>query len=519
MVIAKAFLLSTFFIIANVVSAQQNSVSRLWNSLDPGSYAVGFKVINAYDQSRTWARESGSTSRPVRISLWYPAIRRKSAVFMAYRSYVHFNVKDAVFIKLNSDLESRNVGSLKQVLKGDKAFTELMAEQTAAISKAPMASGRFPLVVYSAGLNETGQHANNVLCEYLASHGFIVATVPQVGTSNLRLNLGINPIDLETQVRDLEFALGVVRKLPNSNSERVAAMGHSMGGIVALLLQLRNQGVDAVVGLDASYGNGGRLAEALTKSPYYIPERMNVPLMDLRRPNDRLDLASVNVFRYSDRYYLEFPGLFHGDFTSFPMIASNFPTDIQGRTAAIASRGYELVCRYVLNFLKASLKQDAKARAQLTVNSSEHKLGADVVNLTMLKGMQTPPIEEEFVQIIVAEGLIRAIDTYRRFKKLEPEQPIIREAYMTSLGYDFLSPNPRVSLAIDIFRLIIEAHPTSADAHDSLAEAYLVSGNKPMAITYYERVLAVLPSDKGIGEEAKTRLRTNAIEKLIELKR
>ena len=502
--------------------------ATLWGNLEPGPYAVGFKTIYRYDYSRNWKPkydsdkrlQRGVRARPMRISVWYPAKNQVTGRKMSYQGYVHFDNKDVVFAELNRELERRNVASLRQVLKGEPAFRGLMAAQMAAVLNAAPQNGAFPLVAYSPGLNESWQHANAVLSEYLASHGYVVVTPAQLGTTSLRLNLGINPIDMETQVRDLEFAIGVMQDFQNVDHNKLVIVGHSMGGVAALILKLRNSEVDAVVGLDASYGSPGRLGETLTKSPYYKPERMRTPLLDLRRVNSNLDLRGIDAFRYSNRYYLQFVGIQHSDFTSFPMIATRFPTDIEGRTPEAASRGYHLVCRYVLNFLNAVLKNDERGLSFINRKPEENGTQVGLVKFDLRKGLPAPPSEEEFVQIIRREGLQKAILTFREFKAKEPNQPIISESVLTSLGYDFISPpDPQPALAIDIFKLIVEAHPTSADAYDSLAEGYIAHGDKDMAIKSYEKVLEVVATDPTANEEKKKSLRNNALEKLKELRR
>lgn len=55
--------------------------SPLWGQLEPGPYAVGFRQIERSDHSRlhrlpvdmTGTAVAGERSRPLRISVWYPA--------------------------------------------------------------------------------------------------------------------------------------------------------------------------------------------------------------------------------------------------------------------------------------------------------------------------------------------------------------------------------------------------------------------------------------------------------------
>jgi hypothetical protein len=62
--------------------------------------------------------------------------------------------------------------------------------------------------------------------------------------------------------------------------------------------------------------------------------------------------------------------MFHGDFTSFVMGAATFhesppPAARPGWTQDIGSRGYQFVCRAVLDFFEAKLKGDASAADRL----------------------------------------------------------------------------------------------------------------------------------------------------------
>lgn len=67
------------------------------------------------------------------------------------------------------------------------------------------------------------------------------------------------------------------------------------------------------------------------------------------------------------------------------------------------------------------------------------------------------------------------------------------EMELNDWGYRLLSTG-RAQDALALFRLIAETFPASANAHDSLAQAYRVTGDISAAITEYRRVLALDPS-------------------------
>lgn len=75
------------------------------------------------------------------------------------------------------------------------------------------------------------------------------------------------------------------------------------------------------------------------------------------------------------------------------------------------------------------------------------------------------------------------------------------EGTLNDFGYQLLEESPADALAI--FRLNAELFPQSAGVWDSLAEGYLVAGDRERAIEYYEKSLELDPEN----ENAKEKLR------------
>jgi tetratricopeptide (TPR) repeat protein len=71
--------------------------------------------------------------------------------------------------------------------------------------------------------------------------------------------------------------------------------------------------------------------------------------------------------------------------------------------------------------------------------------------------------------------------------------------------------------ALTLFKLNADAYPDSANAQDSLADAYLANGQKPEALTAEQKCLDLLPNDK-TNEEFKKQLRQAAEQKIAKLK-
>ena len=66
------------------------------------------------------------------------------------------------------------------------------------------------------------------------------------------------------------------------------------------------------------------------------------------------------------------------------------------------------------------------------------------------------------------------------------------ETSINNAGYFLLGQN-RIDQAIEIFKLNVELHTNSANAFDSLGEAYLKKGDKSNALSNYRKALELDP--------------------------
>lgn len=76
----------------------------------------------------------------------------------------------------------------------------------------------------------------------------------------------------------------------------------------------------------------------------------------------------------------------------------------------------------------------------------------------------------------------------------------LSEAQMNNVGY-FLIRKNKIKEAVEVFKLNAEAHPNSANAYDSLGEAYMKAGNKELAILNYKKSLELNPQNKDAAEK------------------
>jgi len=251
-------------------------------------------------------------------------------------------------------------------------FGKLLATPTAALWNARPARGIFPLVLYSGGKGSRADD-NIELGEYLASYGYVVATVPQLGPSDQELELGSSPREIALHADDFDAALTALHSVSGIRFDPIATIGHSDGGEVAVELALRHPEVKAVVGLDGSYGMSGGARIFVQLPEYTSGRRIQASLLDLRRAEGsqgvKLDLNAIDALQWTHLYRAAFQLAYHGDFTEWGMVAWKLqipmPANPYGHTRQIGYNVNRRACRAILDFLDAELRTRPQGIAAL----------------------------------------------------------------------------------------------------------------------------------------------------------
>jgi hypothetical protein len=437
---------------------------------------------------------------------------------MRYGDYVTMTTpKD--FEDLNRILEQHDRGLVNLSVPPGKEQA-LLLTPVSAHATAPPAPGRFPLILYFGGLDDSA-HSNSVLAEFLASYGYVVAAIPMLGPTDHQTAQARTPIDIENSVRDMEYAWSLLRQLPNVDNAKLGVAGQSLGGIETLIFAMRNGNVSAVVGLDGTYGFSGA-TRVLTDFYDYAPQNMRAAFLDLRRPdgeNPDLDLSVVNKFRYADRYLITLRKMHHSDFTSFAMIAQTFglgnsPGYVSqfGWSRETGYYGYQRVCEIVRDFFQEKLKRDPNAAGRLVADVAH----ADGGVLNRTDGLPALPSPDELLTLMSQRGfdvVTQIIDQYRRNA---PDETLAKESALNALGYNLISQK-RFADAIAAMRLSAYIYPISANAADSLGDAYLAAGEKQRAKDAFHRALEVVTADTSLTAEEKQSLTEGDQRKLRDL--
>src|SRR3984893_8030694 len=217
------------FVLASVHStatfAQDRSVFHFVEKFGP--HAVGLKIVDQYDYSRTYRRTTddlgkpyqGERARPLQTLIWYPG-EHSGTKPLTVGDYMNLWETETSFD------HPRMSAKAKEWLAG--VTPAALATPLRAVRDATLAPGRFPVVIYAPGASSQSWE-NLDLCEYLASYGYVVVASPDMGATTRDMTIDLAGIN--TQASDISYLVGYARTLPDADMSAIAVAGHSWGGI------------------------------------------------------------------------------------------------------------------------------------------------------------------------------------------------------------------------------------------------------------------------------------------------
>ena len=337
----------------------------------PGPYAVGLKVVYQYDGKRPApADDAGKPvhdrhGRPLQTLVWYPAQKRGGTV-MTVGDYVALAATQFHFD--TPDPRNRWATSLLAASRSVPLW---------AIRNAAPLAGHFPVVIYSPGQSSVAWD-NADLCEYLASHGYVVIASPSMGATTF--DSDDNLPDVNAQAADILFLIDYAKTLPDADLSKLAVAGWSWGGLANLFAAARDPHIDALVAFDGSM----RYYPGLIKAAGDVhPEQMSIPLLFFTEGEITLEElpklyaqnpyfagpSTLDEWTHGDLLTAHMLGMPHPGFSSMyqrrespQKFAENQKADYDRADVNVS---YAWVARYTLEFLDAYLKRDTTAQAFL----------------------------------------------------------------------------------------------------------------------------------------------------------
>jgi len=479
--------------------------SDSWNKIYSGDFAgnfgkleVGFRFDDIIDSTRTYDYseyeitdiESRLGGRPIRLYTWYPADAENEKDRMSLYRYVEISRGD--FSIGGQSTVILNKLPIERALP-EKQLNSTLMQITKAFENAQPAEGKYPLIVLGQGLYYENPITHFSLCEYLASHGFVVVSCPLAGTNSPLVMLTVR--DLESIVRDLEFILKTSLNLPYVDMNRIGVIGFDMGGMAGQILQMRNSEVDAIMTMDADIVFP-HFSGLPGNHPSFDIQKMTAPWIHMTQSIGiepyRTNLEqSVWGQNSSDGYLMLFtdPNVQHVNFTSYGLL--NIPTPLVSywRENTLPNfTAYSAICKFGLIFMNAYLKNNQTELRRLTDEANSQKPNS-IFTLEYKKDTNRGLTFDHFLNQIISGDIVGAVKKVKQHKERNPSWIFYSENSINNIGYRFLYTLNKPEIALEILKLNVDMYPESANAYDSYAEALLRMDKVEEAVENYKKSL------------------------------
>lgn len=127
-----------------------------------------------------------------------------------------------------------------------------------------------------------------------------------------------------------------------------------------------------------------------------------------------------------------------------------------------------------------------------------------------------PPSPARLGQVLHEKGWAEAEKILVSARTADPYATIAKERPLNLLGYTLLREKDNAN-AIALFRWITETFPQSANAHDSLADAYEAAGQPADALAEGDKALALLTADTSLAADRKEAVKKSVEERKARL--
>jgi|TARA_B100001146_G_scaffold72395_1_gene64144 hypothetical protein len=295
-------------------------------ALPSGSYQVGTQIIHMVDVDRNaWYKDGLNGSREMMVRVWYPAILQDGDQKAPY------NYNEGLI----ADMVADGFGIPKAIMR-----TINKIDGNSWLNAEPL-NQRFPVLIFSHGHGGL-KTQNTTQMEELASHGYVLFSCDHTYDAGISIfpenrvirnktdipkgisdkeKWGIREVQLGYRVGDVQFLLDEMEKgkyLPQSlrNSlelDKIGIFGHSFGGATSVVVSLKDDRIDAALGLDAWF---------LPIPSTLIKQNMSIPFAHLgqvswKEKDNYLKLDTLASSNSAQSLRFDVQGSTHYDFSDF----------------------------------------------------------------------------------------------------------------------------------------------------------------------------------------------------------
>ncbi len=221
------------------------------------------------------SRKLQIAGRVVPLHLWYPTQETASAK-MPFGMYVEAEKNGFWGNKSAIEILSELIEPYTDSTKHRGVVSQLIEQAIPSQKNTQPAKGFFPLVIINSGLTSSG-YVQSTLAEFLASHGFVVVSFPNLPLTQNQV-LGFDQPSIQTQLHDTETIIEYAQRLPFVSKTKLYMIAWSVGGVVQILYQMKHHKAQKIISLDAAsqYEYGWKLIQ---QSPFFNKKSFDTPFL------------------------------------------------------------------------------------------------------------------------------------------------------------------------------------------------------------------------------------------------
>ena len=400
-----------------------------------GPHAIGFKVVHLVDSSRSWndghdpltgAPVTAMPERPLQVLVWYPA--GAAGKPMVYSDYLALLASEDGAVNDQAMIQRVVDGQIQAWAGADPLndYQTIAAQPVHATTAATPVAGPFPLVIYAPS-DSNASFEDDVLCEYLASHGYIVISTSSRGAHLPYMTNAQMPVDMantRAQAADIGVLIGQAAKLAAVDTSKITVLGYSWGGMASTFAATTDDRIKLLVELDGSVRYYPKL---LAMAPDITPDRIQVPLLIFADQEDPLTSnknnkpsSFIDRIQHADVTTIWLRDMQHDDLTSDSLrFGNNHPHG--PATAQQRSESYSWIARYTLAFLDAHFKNDPSAKDFLGTTPETQGVPAGMF-VMMHRASRGPALSlQDFAQHLDKVGFDHSVTVYADYHHEHPD--------------------------------------------------------------------------------------------------
>jgi hypothetical protein len=293
----------------------------------------------------------------------------------------------------------------------------------------------------------------------------------------------------------MECLARFARDLPFADADRLGAMGHSWGAIAVLhWAALPQSPLLAFVTLDSGFEYASVEDCGAEPLVYHMrTNKGNIRAAALRvasaERKANYDLLEPHL-KYAPRYEATVAGLTHNDYLTQGAIRRALLPQKWPDANPARRTNYDRICRHILSFFDATLKQRTAARESLQRSVRGEGLD-DGFTLRFRPAAQVPPTTRQLAAYLQQHGVEKTV----AFIRTVPDHSIDRLVGAASVLIEDGDPNA----ALPALMLVAKERPITTIVQIKLGQALALIGDRQAALLAYRKAGALLPGDETVG--------------------